>query len=442
MEQKDLQYAQKMAPLIAYETISAVGEYNAEKFHGFHSILKETFPRLFATAAVEEFDGNLLLRWQGQDPSQMPILFMSHHDVVEASGAWTHPPFGGEIADGKLWGRGTLDTKGSLFCMLCAAEELIGEGFVPPCDIYFESACNEETTGNGSEAIAKLLCERGIRFSFVLDEGGYIMPDPIGGADGTFAMIGVGEKGCTDLRFVATSKGGHASTPPKNSPLVRLGKFMVAAEKSHLFKAKVSPTLSEMFRRIAPTMKGPLSFILKHNKFFTPLLCRVLPSISPKAAAMLKTTLAFTMAGGSNGNNVLPNEAFVVGNMRSSHHQGGEESIGAIRKLAARYDVRTEVLDPGFTSSVTDFRSEGYKTVEKALGKIFDGVIPAPYIMTGASDCRYFSLVSDCCLRFVPIRVSDDQIGTIHGFDENIDVSAIAPAVDFYKLLMRGENLD
>ena len=78
------------------------------------------------------------------------------------------------------------------------------------------------------------LQQRGIRFAFVLDEGGMILPEPIGGAKGDFAMVGLGEKGCADLKFIARSGGGHASTPGKNTPLVRLGKFMAAAEKKPL----------------------------------------------------------------------------------------------------------------------------------------------------------------------------------------------------------------
>ena len=63
---------------------------------------------------------------------------MNHHDVVDVAEGWSHPAFSGEVYDGKLWGRGTLDTKGGLWGMLQAADELAEEGFVPENDIYFD----------------------------------------------------------------------------------------------------------------------------------------------------------------------------------------------------------------------------------------------------------------------------------------------------------------
>lgn len=130
--------------------------------------------------------------------------------MVEAQGDWKYPPFSGTIAEGKLWGRGTLDTKASLWAMLRAAEELIAEGFVPEQDVYFFSACTEETDGSGADTVSKVLLERGIRFDLVLDEGGMVLDEPISGAKGTFAMIGLGEKGCADLKFIIPSGSAKA----------------------------------------------------------------------------------------------------------------------------------------------------------------------------------------------------------------------------------------
>lgn len=435
-DQKGMAYAVKLGKLIRCETISAFGEKNTEKFEAFHELLYAMFPNLFANAETENFDGSLLIRWKGSTDKK-PLMLMSHHDVVEASGEWMHAPFSGEVCDGKLWGRGTLDTKGSLWAMLQAADELCEAGFTPSRDVYFESACTEETDGSGADIISKTLEKRGIEFFMTLDEGGMIMYDPIGGADGIFAMIGVGEKGCADLKFIARSQGGHASTPGKNTPLVRLGKFMAAAEKSDIFTAELSPVVQEMFRRFAPFTKKPLREVFENSGKLKKLLAGVLPAVSATAGAMIKTTLAFTMAGGSDGTNVLPQEAFVIGNMRFSHHQGGADSIARITKLAKKYDIETVVLDPGFESPVSDYNSEGFKLVEKAVREVFPGVEPTPYIMTGASDSRYFSRVSPVCIRFAPFTIDDEQLESIHGINENVDISALAPAVEFYKYVIK-----
>ena len=321
--------------------------------------------------------------------------------------------------------------------MLRAAEELAQEGFVPNCDIYFLSTCNEEQGGEGGDCISRILQERGIRFSMVLDEGGMILTEPIGGAKGTFAMVGVGEKGCADLKFIARSRGGHASTPGKDTPLVRLGKFMAAAEKAKIFRGEISPTIHAMFSCLSTSMSGPLKLVLGNSRLFRRLLLKVMPLVSGTANAMLKTTIAFTMASGSQGTNVLPQEAWVIGNMRYSHHQGGPDSMAAISKLAEEFDIETVVLDHGFSSPLTDHTAKPFRLIERAVMETFPGVKTSPYVMTGASDSRFLSRVCDHCLRFTPFHISDQQLDSIHGIDENVDLSVLAPAVDFYRYVMK-----
>ncbi len=430
------EYAERLSRLIQAETISSHEDTDLSKFYSFHELLKKEFPSIFAVCEIEDFSGSLLMRWRGKKQEMLPILLMNHHDVVEVSGEWTHPAFSGRIADGKVWGRGTLDTKGGLWGMLEAADELAREGFTPERDVYFMSTCCEETTGAGADIISKTLLERGIRLAMVLDEGGMIVEEPIGGAKGRFAMIGVGEKGYADLKFTARSNGGHASTPGKNTPLVRLGKFMAAAEKKSVFKVWMSPTVKATLASLSTSMSGPLRFILGHPSLFSPLLCRVMPSISGAAGAMLRTTLAFTMAKGSDGCNVLPQEAYVIGNMRYSHHQGGEGSIKAIAELAKKFDIETEVIHEGFDSPLSDHNSSAFKLVEKAVGASYSGVKTSPYVMNAASDSRFMSRVCDNCLRFAPFSISQEQLASVHGIDECVDVDTLAPAVDFYRYVI------
>lgn len=428
-------YAQTLSSLIQIETISRKNQTDRSKFYRFHQLLRQLFPHLFSVCTFEDFDGSFLLHWKGRE-TDAPILLMNHHDVVEAPGDWKYPPFSGAIADGKIWGRGTLDTKGGLWAMLQAADELAKENITPRRDIYFLSACTEECDGSGADRISQFLLQRGIHFFMVLDEGGMILHEPIGGAEGTFAMVGLGEKGTADLKFIARSSGGHASTPGKDTPLVRLGKFMAAVEKSNLFRADISPVIHEMFIRLSASMSGPLKFVLGHPSLFQHVLIGAMPSVSSAANAMLKTTLAFTMAHGSEGSNVLPQEAWVIGNMRFSHHQGGASSIDEIRKFADKFDIETVVLNPGFESPISDFRSPAFQLVEDAVNQIFPGVVTSPYLMTGASDSRFLSRVCENCLRFAPFRISREQLDSIHGINENLDLSALAPAVDFYRYII------
>ena len=439
LDKRTKEYAAELARLIRIETVSVLGQKDLSKFYELHALLRELFPELFAVCEVEDFDGSLLLRWKGKGNGE-PILLMNHHDVVEAPGEWRYPPFSGQLAEDKVWGRGTLDTKGGLWAMLRAANELIKEGYTPERDIYFLSTRNEERDGAGADSISLELAERGIRFYMVLDEGGMILREPIGGAKGTFALVGVGEKGCADLKFVARSLGGHAAIPGKNTPLVRIGKFMAAVERSHIFKAEISPAVADMLCALGKTMKPPLKWILSHPRFFKPVLKIAMPMISNVSGAMLKTTVAFTMACGSEGINVLPQEAWVMGNMRFSHHQGGKSSIEAIAKLAKKFDIETEVLDPGMETPLSDHHSDAFELVRRAVDATFTDYITAPYVMTAASDSRYMDRVSNNCLRFTPFLIDDEQMESIHGLNENVNISTLAPAVDFYKNIITEVN--
>ena len=436
MDDRTMRYARELSEMIRHETVSVSGQTDLTKFHEFHELLRRLFPHIFGACSFEEHEGSFIMCWKGKNPGQK-LLLMNHHDVVEATGEWKYPPFSGEIAEDRVWGRGAIDDKGELWAMFRAADELAAEGFVPEYDIWFESACTEETDGSGADYLSSLMAERGLHFDLVLDEGGMILEEPIGGAKGTFALIGVGEKGCADIKFIARSQGGHASAPGKNTPLVRLGRFMAAVDRSSAFKAELSPVICEMLRRLAPTMEGIQAKFMAEPEKYRPVLTKVMSAMSPIAGSMLKTTLAFTVAHGSEGNNVLPEEAYVIGNMRYSHHQGLEGSLKPIARMARLYDIEIEVLDPGFSSPLSDYDSEGFRLVEEAVRSSWPGVLTSPYLMTGASDARYMSRLSDCCLRFAPFKIDDQQLSSIHGLNESVDLSSLIPAVEFYKYIIR-----
>ena len=435
LDNRTQKYADTFAELVRMDTTSYDYQPDKTPFYQFHKLLKEKFPHIFSAVEYEDFSGSFLLKWKGTE-DQSPIMLMNHHDVVAATGEWRFPPFSAEIADGKIWGRGTLDDKGGLWAMLQAADELAAEGFVPKHDIYFMSTCTEEQTGFGADIISAALKERGIRFEMVLDEGGMIVSEPISGAVGKYAMVGVGEKGCVNLKFTAHSEGGHASTPENNSPLVRLGKFMAEVDNGKQFKSELSPTVCTTFNCISKGMKGPVKLLLQNAKLFKGLLSVVIPKISAAAGAMLKTTIAFTMCSGSTESNVLPENAWVLGDMRYSHHQGSRDSIRVITEIAKKYNIETEVIGPVFDSPVSDTESYAFKTVEKAIAKIFPDVVTAPYIMMGASDSRYLSRVCNNCIRFSPFTINNEQLDSVHAVNENLDLSCLAPAVDFYRLII------
>lgn len=434
------QYGKTLSEMVKVETISSRFDPSREKFRAFQAALRPLFPHVYA--ACEEYnpgDGLILrLPAQGQ-PKGKPILLMSHHDVVAAPPeGWTHPPFSGHIdEEGNVWGRGTVDTKGSLFCELQALEELLAAGWQPQVDVYITSSCTEEWSGPSAPAIVSWLQERGVQLGMLLDEGGMILQEPVGGVKGRYCMVGVLEKGYGDVKFIAKGMGGHASAPGKNTPLPRLGAFMQQVEKHNPFKVEFTPTVREMFGRMTPNMNFGMKLIFANLWLFGPLLKKLMPSISPAAAAMMQTTCAFTTAKGSDGLNVLPTEAYVTANMRFIHHQPNAESLAALKPLAEKYKLEMEVIYQDVPCKPVDYTAAPFKLLEKTAAAVYPGYGVVPYVMTGGTDAKYYDAVCDHCLRFAPLEINKQQYGSIHADNENISSAALVPGVDFYKQLLQ-----
>ena len=433
-------YGQKLSKMVRCETISSRDHMDLSKFESFHSLLAELFPNVHEVCEKHVFDGSLLFRWAGRGEAD-PIILMSHQDVVEAGGKWEHEPFSGDIDEtGRVWGRGTVDTKASLFCIFTALEELIESGFVPAGDMYIASSCTEEISGPGAPATVEYLKSQGVKPSLVLDEGGMILESPMAGVKGLYAMVGVVEKGYADVKFTAKSNGGHASAPGKNTPLVRLGRFMAHMEDHPPFVRQISPTMEEMFKRLAPNMGFGLKTVLSNLWLFRPILLKVLPAINASAGAMTQTTLAFTTAKGSDGLNVLPQEAYVTGNMRLIHHQPGPESFEAVRRIAAQYGIETEVLYEDAPCPVVGYESKQFQLIEDVTAQVYPGVQVSPYVMTGGTDAKFYKELCPHCIRFAPLFIDEQQYGSVHGLNENIFRGALPHGVDFYKQIIARMN--
>ncbi len=427
--------ARKLSAMVKCETVSVPGENQRDKFLAFHQVLEKLFPLVHQRLEKTEIDGNLLYWWKGEK-SDRPLVLMSHQDVVPAEGTWLHDPFSGDIEDDKVWGRGASDTKCSVMAFFQAAEELLAEGYTPPQDVYLSSSCTEEWGGEGCPKLVEELERRGVRPWLVCDEGGGIITDPIGGIHGNFAMVGVFEKGKADVKFTAASEGGHASAPKAHSPVARLAAFVNEVETHPVFRRRMPKEVAAMFRTLAPYAGFPLKLVFTNLWLFRPLLLKLLPAISAQAGAMIRTTIAFTMMSGSNACNVMPQEASVSANMRFIPHQGMEESLEIIRKLAAKHGLETKVLDANDYTEPVDIRGEAFRTVQRVIGETFPGCAGSPYVMTGATDSRFYQKICANVVRFAPVIYGPEQMKGMHGLNENIEYNCLPGAVDFYKNLI------
>ncbi len=438
-DDKAMLLAQKLSKMIRYDTTSHANVHEEEKFLGFHKVLEELFPLVHEKLERTVIDGNLLYYWKGKS-SEKPILLMSHQDVVPAEGEWLHEPFSGDIADGKVWGRGASDTKCSVMAFFEAVEELLREGYTPECDVYLASSCTEEWAGDGAPKIVEELKRRGVELFIVCDEGGGIISEPIGGIKGNFAMVGVFEKGKADVKFTARSTGGHASAPAKNTPIARLAAFVNEVETHTPFRRKFLPEVSAMFARLAPYAPFGLKLVMGNLWLFAPIMKPVLGRISAQAGAMLQTTIAFTMQSGSDAYNVLPQEATLGANMRFIPHQGEKESLEIIKALAAKHGLETEIVHSNDYTEPVDINGEAFRLVEKVIGETFTGLPVSPYVMTGATDAQFYQPICPSCIRFAPVIYGPEQMKGMHGLNENIEYNCLPGAVSFYQNLIKAQK--
>ena len=434
--------AQKLGAMVRVPTVSKCEDEDLSEFYRLHAVMEEQFPLLHATLEKTVLNGTLLYRWKGLDASKKPILLMGHQDVVPASDeGWRVSAYSGSVIDGDLYGRGAMDCKSTMYVELQAVEELLSEGFTPNCDVYLEYSINEETGGDGAAAAMRYLRDKGIRFAFVLDEGGAVIDEAVPGMNRPYAVIGITEKGYMDVKITARGKGGHSSTPPRNTPAARLFAFANEIERKRPFKKQLRPEVMEMFRQMAPSFGFPLRLLLGNIRLFKPLLMALMPRVSPFGEAVMATTCCFTMMRGSDAANVIPKEPYLIANLRTSVHQDCAQSLAVLQKYADKYDLQLEVLMQRDASPVSNIHSKEYAYVTQCVKKQFPDVGIAPYIIMGGTDCRHFHALTENALRFAPVRMTNAQSASCHAVDENVTLAALAEGVRFFKMFLKEYDL-
>ena len=428
-----------LAEMIKCRTISERDrslEDEAE-FDKFKALLPELFPTVFKKCTQEyPTDRSILLHWKGRK-SENPTVLMSHFDVVSVvEEDWEKPAFEGIIENGVLWGRGTLDTKGTLNGALQAAEALMNEGFVPENDIYFAFSGNEEINGGGSPAIVDLFEERGITPGLVVDEGGAVVENVFPGVKQPAALIGVCEKGMLNVQYTVKGGGGHSSSPAPHTPVGRLSKACCKLE-NHPFKFRMSPASLAMFDTLGRHSTFLYRLIFANVDIFAPILDIYTRLTGGEFNATVRTTTAFTMMEGSKGVNVIPPVAKMMSNHRLAPGDTQEMILAEIKKVCEDEHVKVERLEGNDPSRISVMKGESYERVRDVVHKTWPEAIVSPYPMVACSDSRHWGRISDKVYRFSAMALSKEERGTIHGNNERIPLATIAKTVEFYVRLIK-----
>lgn len=438
--------AERLAGAIRFATISHQDSTQTDTaaFAGLQRYFKQNFPELHAALAQEIVgEYGLLFTWKGKDESLKPILLMSHLDVVpiEAASAaqWTHPPFAGVIAEGFVWGRGTMDDKAGVLALLEAVELLVHEGFAPERTIYLAFGHDEEIGGRrGAAQIAARLQSRGVELEYVLDEGGAIVENIVPGLAAPIAFIGIAEKGYVSLELQVASEGGHSSMPPEHTAIGILSAAIHRLE-SNPMPASLSGPTEKMFEHLGPEMSFGMRAVFANLWLFQPLVEKQLAS-SPSSNAALRTTTAVTMFNAGVKENVLPSTAAAVVNFRIRPGDSIEKVLAHTKNAINDARVQVRVLDRtagAEPSPVSEIDAPSFHALQRTIREVFPQALVTPNLVLGATDARYYAPLSRNVYRFLPMWIKNEDLKRAHGLNERIAVENYARIVLFFAQLIR-----
>lgn len=392
-----------------------------------------TYPAFHAAANKETIPGgySLLFTWQGSDRSLNPILLMAHQDVVPVNigteSDWDAPPFSGEIKNGYVYGRGTIDDKGSMVGLFEALDALARDGFAPKRTILLMLGHDEEVSGSGAAAGIELLKSRGMQPEMALDEGFMaIENNPLTG--NTMAFIGIAEKGYLTLQLTVTAAGGHSSTPPRDSATVRLSRALVALDENQMPSDLSKPPVSTLFATAAPDMPFTQRMAFANQWLFGGMIDGQMGQI-PAANAMIRTTTAPTMLTGSAKENVLAQRASAIINFRIHPNDTEEDIIAHVENVTRDIEgleivMGTSGIRGAGASPVSSMDNLAY-SVLYAVAADSSGAPVTPGLVLGATDARYASAITDNVYRFMPAVMSTEDLTGFHGTNERLTVENV-----------------
>jgi len=436
---------ERFARSLTYPTVSARIDEPAtrEAFSSFLDFLHASYPALFAAASVDRRDPwRLVLELPGTDASLDPALLLAHYDVVDvAPGSretWSHDPFSGDVAGGYVRGRGALDDKNALVAILEAADSIVASGTMPRRGLVLAFGGDEELSGRrGAAAIAAGFAAAGRRFHMVLDEGAIVADRMLPAQRRPIALVGVAEKGHVNVAIRSRTGGGHAAMPPRRTAVGELARAITRIERRP-FPARLIPTIRDFFRAQRAEVPFPVALVYRFPRLFWPAL-RAALTASPNSAALVRTTQAVTVARGGDAPNVLPASAEAIVNVRTLPGDTVETVLRRYRSLLRGRGVDVEVADPDAAHepvTASGSGGAGYRAVAEVAARVFD-CVPAPYLVTGSTDSKWYASLAGEVLRFVPMVLTAEEVERIHGVDERLSVDNFLRMVRFYDLFIR-----
>lgn len=411
-----------------------------EQIRAMGKFLRERYPLALKTMDCAALpDGSMLLRWcSAQLSDQNPVLFCGHLDVVPGGDGWTVcEPFDGLRQEGKVYGRGAVDSKGVVIALMEAAENLIAQGHTPRRDVYFAFGADEETGGKrGAKAIGEILGQQGLQFDLVLDEGCTIQELECDDRTYSAAMIGMGEKQQCEYLITARCPGGHTSQPRRTTAVGVLSEAICRIESAQPHH-RLTPLVRQHLDQAISTFTFGKRFVVA-NKPLLGLLVSLAFKDDPYVMSLIRTTIVPTRVDGSfPAANVLPGTASAQLNARLLPGDTPEKILSDLQELLADLPVDVELVSEWEPSGVTDQEEPMYRLLRDVIQQAHPRLPCIPTLMNCTGDARHYAALSQCVLRFAPLVTGKEAGGGSHEADEFLAEASLGVAVELYQDLMR-----
>jgi len=436
---------QNLSKAITFKTVSNE-DYSltdTSQFKQFHAFLDSTYPLIFEHLEKEIHGNNALLyKWLGKNANLKPIILMAHQDVVPVvEENWEKGPFSGEIDNEFIWGRGTLDDKGSLISIFEAVESLLEEGFVPERSIYLAFGDDEEVRGKGATALAARLKSQGLEAEAVIDEGMTITTGMVPMISQPVALIGTSEKGFLSVELASKYPGGHSAMPESETAISILSKAIVNITENQP-APEFTPPIKGFLNYIGPEIPWPARIVFANRWLLGGVLKSIYTS-SGAGNAVVRTTIAPTMFNSGVQKNILPTEARATVNFRLLPGDTDEKVLTRMKKIIDDEHISITTLgDYMEAANVSPINCESFKQLNKTIKESFENTYVTPILMTAGSDSYYFSEVSPNIYRFAPYQITSEDMVRLHGDNERISIENYKAMINFYYRLVKNFQED